>query len=129
MTTKTIEIQFPYPPSVNRAYRVFNGRILKSKAFRDYSRTISHEVLCHGQFEDIRNLSNKRLKVEIWAYPPDRRKRDLDNLGKVLLDSLQTAGVFLDDSQIDDLRFRRGEVTKPGYVVVNIANMIGGQND
>ena len=58
---------------------------------------------------------------------PDRRKRDLDNLHKGILDGLTHAGVWKDDSQIDDLRIYRcraatGElvIEKPGRVVVTI---------
>lgn len=53
-------------------------------------------------------FEEKRLKVDIIAYPPDKRRRDLDNLLKAPQDSLQHAGVFHDDSQIADLRIRRG---------------------
>jgi crossover junction endodeoxyribonuclease RusA len=48
------------------------------------------------------------LKVEIEAWRPDKRKRDLDNLLKAVLDSLAHAGVFEDDSQIVDLRIYWG---------------------
>lgn len=45
-----------------------------------------------------------RLSLYGEFYPPDRRRRDLDNVGgKVLLDSLQAAGLFDDDSQIKEL--------------------------
>lgn len=44
------------------------------------------------------------VAVEIEAFQPDRRKRDLDNLGKAALDALTHAGLWLDDSQIVDLR-------------------------
>ena len=48
-----------------------------------------------------------RLGVSINAHPPDARRRDLDNLFKSVLDSLQHANVFLDDSQIDFLSIHR----------------------
>lgn len=60
-----------------------------------------------------------RLSVTIYAYPPDRRKRDLDNILKCLLDSLEKAQVFVDDSQIDELIIRRVR-PNDGKVVVNI---------
>lgn len=62
-----------------------------------------------------------RLSVEIDAHPPDRRRRDLDNLQKPLLDALEYAGVYEDDSQIDRLVSRRCAVASPGYVFVRIA--------
>ena len=51
--------------------------------------------------------ADKRIRMEVIAYPPDKRRRDLDNLGKSLLDSLQHAGLYQDDSQIDYLSFER----------------------
>ena len=38
------------------------------------------------------------------AFRPDRRRRDLDNLLKALLDSMTHAGVMQDDALIEDLR-------------------------
>ena len=65
-----------------------------------------------------RNAWLMRLKVEVAAFPPDRRARDLDNLLKSILDSLQHSGVFESDSQIDDLRIWRGERVPCGEITV-----------
>ena len=61
-----------------------------------------------------------RLRVQLDCYPGDMRKRDLDNLPKSLLDALTYAGVWIDDEQIDDLRIRRMQVEKPGFVRVSV---------
>lgn len=71
--------------------------------------TLRHRV-AHGQ----------RLAVRVDAHPPDRRRRDLDNLSKALLDALQHAGVIEDDACIDDLRLVRRDVVRGGRVVVTI---------
>lgn len=63
---------------------------------------------------------DQRLQVWIEAYVPDRRKRDLDNIKKPLLDALTHAGVWNDDCQIDDVRSIRCPVTKGGYVRVHV---------
>ena len=60
-----------------------------------------------------------RLRVEIEAFPPDKRRRDLDNIFKVLLDSLQHAEVYVDDSQIDYLCVQRMP-ERLGKVLVHI---------
>jgi crossover junction endodeoxyribonuclease RusA len=44
-----------------------------------------------------------RLRVEIIAFQPDQRRRDLDNMLKAPLDALQACGAYHDDSQIDEL--------------------------
>jgi len=48
-----------------------------------------------------------RIRMCVEVYPPDKRRRDLDNLMKATADSLQHAQVYPDDSQIDDLRIIR----------------------
>jgi crossover junction endodeoxyribonuclease RusA len=57
-------------------------------------------------------------RVALYAviYPKDRRRQDLDNRSKLLCDALTSAGVWNDDSQIDELTLvRRGPV--PGGMV------------
>ena len=63
----------------------------------------------------------RRLAVSIFAQPPDRRKRDLDNLPKAILDALVHADIIRDDSDIDRLLIERGEVTKDGVITVEIS--------
>jgi crossover junction endodeoxyribonuclease RusA len=38
--------------------------------------------------------------VEIILYPPDARRRDIDNYNKALFDALTHAGIWEDDSQV-----------------------------
>lgn len=58
--------------------------------------------------------------MRIDAYPPDRRRRDLDNILKSLLDSITHAGVIEDDSLIDDLHIVRRELRKNGAIEIQI---------
>ena len=52
--------------------------------------------------------------------PRDKRKIDIDNRIKCVLDSLQEAGVFDDDFHIDDLHIMRGEQVQGGRMLVTI---------
>jgi crossover junction endodeoxyribonuclease RusA len=61
--------------------------------------------------------------VHVTAHPPDRRRRDLDNAMKALLDALGHGGVYEDDGQIDRLEIERGTVVPGGKVVVRITSM------
>jgi crossover junction endodeoxyribonuclease RusA len=66
------------------------------------------------------------LRMSINAFPPDKRRRDLDNILKALWDALQRGGAFNDDSQIKSLRANMLEVEKPdGKVVVTIQEIDG----
>lgn len=108
-----IQLTLPYPPSVNRMYRNVGGKTLLSKDGRDYRESVGIACLIAG-----RPRIEGRIAVSVELCPPDRRRRDLDNAFKGLLDSLQHAGVYEDDSQIDDLRIRRGAVVSGGEVKV-----------
>jgi crossover junction endodeoxyribonuclease RusA len=52
-----------------------------------------------------------QVSVTIDAYPPDRRRRDLDNVLKAALDALTHCGIWADDSQVAELRIRRMPVS------------------
>ena len=110
-------LSLPFPPSVNTYWRSVNGRAILSKAGREY-RGIG---LCslQGQASVIWPLSS-RLAVTVTLLPPDKRRRDVDNFGKALLDLLTHGGVYLDDSQIDRLTIIRGPVEKGGRAVVRL---------
>ena len=114
------EIAFtvPWPPSVNRYYRHVGPRVLISKDGRIYRREIEGRL---GGL--LREPLRGALALTAEMHPPDHRRRDLDNLGKALLDSLQHAGVFLDDSQIDELHIYRKEVEPNGSAEIRIREL------
>ena len=96
-------IVMPWPPTVNHYWRNVGGKVLISKAGREY-RDAVWELSVENHWP---KFGCDRVRVEIEAWMPDRRRRDLDNILKSLLDSLTHAGVWDDDSQIDDLRIFR----------------------
>ena len=61
-----------------------------------------------------------RLKAHLDIYPPDRRKRDIDNAQKCLLDAMEKAQLYLDDNQIKDLHSVMREPVKGGKVIVTL---------
>ena len=87
-----------------------------SKKARVYRQSAVRSVLA----ADANKHLSCRLSVEIELYPPDRRKIDVDNRIKAVLDLLQHAGVYQDDSQIDRILIERREVEKGGVAVVRI---------
>jgi crossover junction endodeoxyribonuclease RusA len=64
-----------------------------------------------------------RLQLDIYLYPPDFRRRDLDNVFKSVLDSLAHGGAYLDDSQIDKLSIVRCLVCAPGSAIVEMKEL------
>ena len=114
-----IELVLPWPPSVNHYWTHGNGRAFISKAGRSFRDAVIWE--CRSK--RVKKITG-RLAVTIKACPPDRRRRDLDNLNKSLLDALQHAGVYEDDSAIDDLRIYRGKQVEGGVVMVTVSNVV-----
>ena len=94
-----IEMTLPWPPSVNTYWRNFDGRMIISARGREYRETVGDQMTLQKMVKHFKG----QLKVEIEAFRPDKRRRDLDNLLKATLDGLAHAGVYEDDSQIVDL--------------------------
>jgi crossover junction endodeoxyribonuclease RusA len=111
----------PYPPSINRYYRAIGrGRVIISADGRDYRDAAMIAVRRYGDGKPLTG----RLFVRIELYPPDNRKRDIDNVQKPLLDALTHARVWVDDSQIDMLTtIRCGRIAKPGSCVIVIGEL------
>ena len=115
-----IEVELPYPPSVNHYWRHVGPRVLVSRQGRAFRKRVCALLAGDGPRKPP---AGGRIALSMDAFPPDRRRRDLDNLQKGVWDSLQHAGVYEDDSQIDLLVARRREVVKGGKVVIRIAEL------
>lgn len=110
----TLRLVLPYPPSVNTYWRSNRGRVHIADEGRDYRAAVV--ALCRR----CEVSDTARLRVQIVTHAADNRRRDLDNVCKALLDALAHAGVYGDDSQIDELRVVRGERQHVASVVVEI---------
>ncbi len=106
------KITLPWPPTVNHYYTIARGRKILSKRGRDYKRQCGIEMLV----QKIHRSNPGPYSIFIRAFPPDKRRRDLDNILKPLLDSLTEYGAIGDDSMIDDLRIQRFNPVKDGRV-------------
>ncbi len=91
-----------FPPSVNHYY----GHRGKAKYIKAEGKQYRAEVYYIAKSKRLKKIEG-RLSILIEINQKDKRRRDLDNCAKCLLDSLQHAGVYDDDSQIDELIFRR----------------------
>lgn len=90
-----IRLTLPFPPSVNRYWRHVGNRVLVSKAGREY-RSVVTELMKRQKLKK----HDGELIVDISLIPADRRRRDVDNSLKALLDAMQSGGAYDDDSQI-----------------------------
>lgn len=118
-----MKLVLPFPPSVNTYWRAPNkgplaGRHLISSDGRKYQ-----SAACVAIIEQLRRLpkpSTELAAVEITLYPPDARRRDIDNYNKALFDALTHAGVWEDDSQIKRMLVEWGPTVPKGKVEITI---------
>lgn len=121
--------KLPWPPSVNHYY-VNHKRV--SKAGKEYmgrgltERGLSYRnevsVICYRQ-DGSQDRMEKNIVTSWEFYPPDKRRRDYDNLFKAMQDSLTHAGVWKDDLQVKECHWYEREISKPGYVLVQITEI------
>lgn len=84
----------PVPPSINRYWKNWRGRIVLSSEGREYKLTVAHMLEKIKPFKDD-------VAVHVRVYRA-RRSGDLDNYLKCLLDALK--GFFwVDDRQITQI--------------------------
>lgn len=116
------QLELPLPPSANGMYRTYKGRMLISReGLRYFDKVAAITIEARAGGELSRVPLTGRLKMLVTVYPPDRRRRDLDNLLKGLQDALEKARVYVNDAQIDDLHIIRAECCPPdGAVHVRI---------
>lgn len=96
---KPITLILPYPPSINHYFgQKGHMRFLtqKAKAFR---KEVKEEV----EYREAANNLSFDLRLTVKLYPPDKRKRDIDNTLKPLLDALEHADVYTNDVHVVEL--------------------------
>lgn len=125
-----IELELPYPPSLNhyktlgRLTLTAKGKLYQPRIDTTHTKRYYYEVwfrINHLKAkEGLKTFGSAKICMELDVYPPDARKRDLDNICKCSIDSLQRAGLFDDDYQIDRLVVQRMDIIQSGKLVVRI---------
>lgn len=113
-----LQLEVPYPPSINHYWRRVGTRTLISREGRRFRREVT-AILATMSIEPLTGP----LAIEIEVFPPDRRRRDIDNVQKALLDGLEHGGAYDDDSQIMKLTIEKRSVVKGGRTHVRIRKM------
>jgi crossover junction endodeoxyribonuclease RusA len=114
------EVRLPFPPSVNHYWRHYRGRTVISPEGRTFRASVCALLGGSGRKPPL----GGRITACLDAFPPDRRRRDCDNLQKSTLDAMQHAGVYEDDSQIDLLICRRRQIDAPhGHILVRLGEL------
>lgn len=96
MTSRTIELELPWPPTGNHSTRhTRTGIHYKTAEAKSYRSAVA-------QLLGWKGLGTKPIEgplvVEWLLAPPDRRSRDVDNVRKECADALTLGGLWADDS-------------------------------
>ncbi|WP_312277253.1 RusA family crossover junction endodeoxyribonuclease [Kosakonia cowanii] len=118
-----MKLTLPFPPSVNTYWRAPNKGPLKGRHLISADGRKYQSAACAAIIEQLRRLpepSTEPAAVEILLFPPDARRRDIDNYNKALFDALTHAGVWEDDSQVKRMLVEWGPTVKGGRVEISI---------
>ena len=113
-----MDLELPYPPSINHYWRRVGPRTLISREGRRFR----ERVLAILAAMHIQPLCG-RLVVDVVVFPPDNRRRDIDNVFKALLDAMQHGGAYADDSQIVRLSIEKRRPVEGGKTIVRIEKL------
>lgn len=113
-----ISVTVPFPPSVNHLY---GNRRRGGKFIKPAGRQFRNDVAVMCLQSHVRTTG--KVALTIHAYPPDNRRRDLDNLLKALLDALQAAGAIENDNLIRKLSIEWCHIRTGGMVMVDIERL------
>lgn len=86
------------PPSVNGIWINKTKGRYKSPKGKEFEKLANLEIKSQYKGKVLKN----KLKTSISLYFKDKRKRDIDNYNKGILDAM-TGIIYVDDSQIDKL--------------------------
>ncbi|MCE6964924.1 RusA family crossover junction endodeoxyribonuclease [Enterobacter sp. MW07] len=118
-----MKLMLPFPPSVNTYWRAPNSGPLKGRHLISAKGRAYQSAACAAIIEQLRRLpkpSSSPASVEIVLFPPDARRRDIDNYNKALFDALTHAGVWEDDSQVKRMLVEWGPQVAGGRVEITI---------
>ena len=108
-----IALTLPWPPSANHYWGQSGNRKYITKRGLAFREQVAESVAESGA-----HAGAGRLAVFVSLFQPTRRKCDIDNYMKALLDALQEAGLYENDEQIDRLEIVRMPPTKGGKCCV-----------
>lgn len=113
-----IRLEFPFcPPSVNTYYRRGQNTTYLTKKGKEFKNNMLNHLLGVLKYKE-QPLEN-RLKVSIELNFKEKRKRDVDNYNKAILDSFNNI-IWKDDEQIDELTTKKSYGNKENKIVITI---------
>lgn len=111
-----IRYDLPYPPSVNGLFfNAAKGRV-KTDAYKAWRRDAGNLILVQG-----RRRIHGFVSLSVALVRPDKRRRDLDNALKPLLDLLVEMQIIDDDSLVQRISVQWVSAGAPCTVLIQEA--------
>lgn len=111
-----IELYLPFPPSINNYYvKTSRGQFISAKG-KKFRNEVIEDIIQQAPHLQI----SGKVLVEMVLFPPDNRRRDMDNYSKAMLDALTKSGIWEDDVQADQLFTYRGVSVVGGKTLLRI---------
>ena len=101
--------------SINSFYRTFRGRMLISKNGREFKKDIE-------EFINKYDKTLGKIKLVLTFHFKDKRKRDVDNYAKVLIDCLKNK-LFEDDDQIFQLEMEKHIGMESNKIFIDVISL------
>lgn len=90
--------------SKSNSYRIAGNRLYKTQAVKDWELLIKQSA---SVTKPQNWMHTQSYNVSVKIFWPNKRRKDIDNISKSLLDSM--AGIlYEDDSQVQELHLYRG---------------------
>ncbi len=105
----------------NVYYRKFQNRLIISKRGKDYKELVNNYIQSYPKILG-------KVKLDLVFYFKDKRKRDLDNLHKCLIDSMKNI-LFEDDDMIYKINLEKHIGVGIDKIIINIDSMEENDNN
>jgi len=102
-------LTIPFPPTLNHNIGRRGGRYFQSGEYKSFLSQVGWLWL---KAVPMNWSKESRYSVAIELIYNTRRKYDVDNRVKPILDALTRAGAWNDDAQVDEILVARGELDK-----------------
>lgn len=108
-------LELPLPPTINSYYQYKGFRRFVGPEGKKFKADVA-QILGKVPIK----FGNSRIALTIHLHFRDKRRADISNRIKALEDALVQAGLFDDDSQIDEEHIYRSSIIKEGKTRLKI---------
>lgn len=111
-----INVTLPFPPSINNLFVNVEGKGRRpAKRYVSWQRVASTEIMVQRAQWDVKRISGP-IEMTI-TLQRDRRRMDLDNSAKAIIDTLVKMDVIDDDRNLEKLTLEWGDVVGAEAVI------------